>query len=273
MPKPRNIFLTGASSGIGMAAARALIAEGHSVWGTSRDTARLAGLGGLHPVCLDLDDLNGLCASFTRAAEEAGGFDVLINNAGEVVTGPLEILATDGLRAQMETLFFGPVELIRLALPEMRRRKDGLIINVTSLAAQFPIPFNGGYNAAKSALAAASEGLRLELLGSGVRVVDVQPGDVATNILRRTRACDAPECSAYQPNLDRSRAAEAKKAGGAIQPEKVARLLVRLLDDPNPPPRINIGNRFEAVIAPLAARLLPRRVIEWGQRKTYNLKP
>jgi NAD(P)-dependent dehydrogenase (short-subunit alcohol dehydrogenase family) len=272
MANAKNIFLTGASSGIGLAAARAFLGAGHAVWGTSRDPARLPNLPGLHPVRLDLNDLPGLRASFKQAAEEAAGFDVLVNNAGDVVNGPLEVLAADGLRKQMETLFFAPVELIRLALPEMRRRKRGLIVNVTSLAVQFPIPFNGGYNAAKAALAAATEGLRLELLGSGIRAVDVQPGDVTTGILRRSRISDAPECAPYQPNLDRARKAEVMKERGGIRPERVARLFVRLLDDPNPPPRIFIGNSFEAQVAPLGARLVPRRVIEWGQRKTYNLK-
>lgn len=272
MASARTIFLTGASSGIGRAAAEVLTAAGHEVWGTARDPVRLPALPRLHPVRLDLNDPAGIRESFARAAAGAGGFEVLINNAGEVLNAPLEALAADGLRAQLEILFFGPMELIRLALPEMRRRRRGLIVNVTSLAAQFPIPFNGGYNAAKAALAAANETLRLELRGSGVRAVDIQPGDVATEILRRTRTVAAPECAAYEPNLGRSRAAEAQKEGAAIRPEKVARLLVRLLDNPNPPSRIVVGNFFESCVAPLAARLLPRCAIEWGQRMTYGLQ-
>jgi len=272
MPAVRTIFLTGASAGIGRAMAAALTAAGHAVWGTARDPARLPNLPRLHPVRLDLNDPAGLRESFSRAAAEAGGFEVLINNAGEVLHAPLEVLAADGLRAQFETLFFGPLELIRLALPEMRRRQRGLIINVTSLAVQFPIPFNGGYNAAKAALAAANEGLRLELLGTGVHAMDIQPGDVATEILRRTRVCATPVCAAYEPNLGRSRAAEARKEDAAIRPEKVARLILRLLDNPNPPPRIVVGNFFESCVAPLAARLLSRRAIEWGQRLTYGLR-
>ena len=201
MAAPRNILLTGSSAGIGQAAARSLTEAGHNVWGTARDLTRLPSLPRFHPVRMDLNDHVDLRAGFDRAASEAGGFDVLINNAGEVINAPLEVLIADGLRTQFETLFFGPMELIRLALPEMRRRRAGLIVNITSLAVQFPIPFNGGYNAAKSALAAASEGLRLELTGTGVRVVDVQPGDVATEILRRTQNIEAPGCSFYEPNL------------------------------------------------------------------------
>ena len=267
-----KIFLTGASSGIGLAATQLLTSAGHEVWGTTRDIRRLPAAPRLHPVSLDLNDPESLQPCFDAAALDAGGFDVLINNAGDVINAPFEVLAADGLRRQFETLFFGPTELIRLALPVMRERRAGLIINITSLAVQFPIPFNAGYNTAKAALAAASEGLRLELLGTGVRVVDIQPGDVTTNILRRTSNLDTPLCAAYQPNLDRARAAEAEKEGAAISPDRVARLILRLLDTPSPPPRVVIGNTFESWIAPLGARLLPRRAIEWAQRLTYGLR-
>ena len=272
MSRPRKILLTGASSGIGLAATHALTAAGHEVWGTARDVRRLPTLPRLHPVRMDLNDAASIRQGVIHASAMAGRFDVLINNAGDVVNAPLEVLATDGLRAQFETLFFGPIELIRLTLPAMRENKAGLIINVTSLAVQFPIPFNAGYNTAKAALAAASEGLRLELLGTGIRVVDIQPGDVRTQILRRTRTIDTELCKAYEPNLSRSRAAEAKKEGGAIDPQHVARLILRLLDQANPPSHIAIGNAFESWIAPLGARLLPRRVVEWGQRLMYDLK-
>ena len=105
-----------------------------------------------------------------------------------------------------------------------------------------------------------------------MRVVDIQPGDVATEILRRTRKLDTPLCAAYEPNLGRARAAEARKEGAAISPDRVARLIVSLLDNADPPPRIVVGNAFEGWIAPLGARLLPRRAIEWGQRLVYGLK-
>ena len=209
MAKSLNVLLTGASAGIGLATARALTDAGHHVWGTARDISRLPTLPRLHPLQMDLNQLAELRLSFDRAVDDAGHIDVLINNAGEVINAPLEVLIGEGLRMQLDTLFFGPVELIGLALPHMRRRASGLIINITSLAVQFPIPFNGGYNAAKAALAAASEGLRLELLGTGVRVVEIQPGDVATEILRRTHNVDVPLCGSYEPNLTRARAAEA----------------------------------------------------------------
>ncbi|MFN7982472.1 MAG: SDR family NAD(P)-dependent oxidoreductase [Vicinamibacterales bacterium] len=267
-----KIFITGITSGIGRVASNRLLQAGHQVWGTTRDASRVPPAPGLHPITLDLNDLASIRSGFERASADSGGFDVLINNAGEVVNAPFEQLAADGLRQQFETFFFGPAELIRLALPGMRARRSGLIINITSLAVQFPIPFNAGYNCAKAALAAASEGLRLELLGTGVRVVDLQPGDVKTEILRRTRNMDTAVSAAYEPNLSRARTAESTKEAAAIDAERVAALILKLLVTASPPPRMVIGNTFEQWIAPLGARLLPRRAIEWGQRLTYDLR-
>ena len=106
----------------------------------------------------------------------------------------------------------------------------------------------------------------------GAEMCDIQPGDVKTEILRRTRNVESPVASAYEPNLSRARDAEATKEGAAIDAQRVARLVLDLLDARNPPPRIIIGNLFEQWIAPLGARLLPRRAIELGQKLTYNLR-
>jgi NAD(P)-dependent dehydrogenase (short-subunit alcohol dehydrogenase family) len=271
MSSRKNVFLTGASSGIGRAVAALLCEKGFEVWGTARNVSRLSPIPHFHPVALDLNDPEGMRAAFERASSEAGGFEILINNAGDVINAPLEVLVSNGLRAQMETLFFGPLELIRLALPEMRRRNSGLIVNITSLAVQFPIPFNSGYSAAKAALSSATECLRLELTGSNIRAVDIQPGDVSTEILNRTRELNQPECEPYEPNLSRSRAAEAGKMKEACSPEKVARLVLELLSCPNPPPRIAVGNFFEARIATFASRMLSRGVVERLQRLIYKL--
>jgi NAD(P)-dependent dehydrogenase (short-subunit alcohol dehydrogenase family) len=272
VPQTKTVFLTGASSGIGRATAELLTAKGYSVWGTARDISRLPTLPGFHPVALDLSRPEEIPATFTRVAEEAGGFEILINNAGDVINAPLEVLVPNGLRAQMETLFFGPLELIRLALPEMRIRNSGVILNVTSLAVQFPIPFNSGYSAAKAALASCNECLRLELTGTKIRAVDIQPGDVRTEILRRTQELNDLACAAYEPNLSKARASEAGKMEQACPPELVARLLLKLILQSNPPPRKTVGNFFEARLATTASRFLSRRMVERLQRLIYNLK-
>jgi len=269
---PPTVFLTGASSGIGLAAAELLCQSGYEVWGTSRSEGRLPVLAHFHPVALDLNSPESIRTAFEKAAHEAGGFDILINNAGDVINAPLEVLVEEGLRPQMETLFFGPLELIHLALPEMRRRNRGVILNITSLAVQFPIPFNSGYSAAKAALSSCSECLRLELTGTGIKVVDLQPGDVRTEILNRTREVSGPGCEAYEPMLGRARASEADKMKEACSPQKVAKLILTLLRKASPSPRYAVGNFFEATLATTASRLLTRAMVERLQRLIYGLR-
>src|SRR4051812_37309159 len=149
----KRIFLTGASSGIGFAIARELTARGHEVWGTSRDVRRLPRLERFHPIRLDLADAPALEAIFLEARKQAGQFDVVINNAGQGHFGAAEFLSGEILREQFQVLVFGHIRLMQLAIGEMRLRRSGLIINVTSLESRLPIPFMATYNAAKAAMA------------------------------------------------------------------------------------------------------------------------
>ena len=166
----KRIFITGASSGIGLATAKLLVERGDEVWGTSRDVARLPQLPHLHPVRLDLSDNVSLGESFRGALREAGHFDVVINNAGSGHFGPGELLSAEAVQAQFQTLVFAHIELCRLSLASMRAHGCGRIINVTSLASRMPVPFMAAYNAAKAAMASFTMSLQLELAGSDVRV-------------------------------------------------------------------------------------------------------
>ncbi|HXM33541.1 MAG TPA: SDR family NAD(P)-dependent oxidoreductase, partial [Chthoniobacterales bacterium] len=116
----KRVFITGASSGIGLATAKLLAERGDEVWGTSRDIARLPQLPHLHPIRLDLGDLDSLGQSFDAALKEAGHFDVLINNAGSGHFGPGEFLNVDAVRQQFQTVVFAHIELCRLACAAMR---------------------------------------------------------------------------------------------------------------------------------------------------------
>jgi NAD(P)-dependent dehydrogenase (short-subunit alcohol dehydrogenase family) len=176
----KKIFLTGASSGIGLAIAKSLTDNGHEVWGSSRDPNRVPPLTNLHPVRLDLSDPDLIDQAFAQALSEAGHFDIIINNAGSGHFGPAEHLATGEIADQFQTLVFGHLQLMQLALKAMRSRGSGLIINVTSLASRLPVPFMAAYNSAKAAMAVFTMSMQLELPDSGIRIVDLQPGDIST---------------------------------------------------------------------------------------------
>src|ERR1051326_6403798 len=128
----KQIFLTGVSSGIGLATAKLLTGRGDEVWGSSRDVRRIPSHPRLHAVHLDLADQLSLGQSFDAALREARHFDVLINNAGNGHFGPGEFLTKEEVQDQFQTVFLSHVELCRLALAAMRKRGTGCIINVTS---------------------------------------------------------------------------------------------------------------------------------------------
>ena len=123
----KRVFLTGASSGIGLAIAQALLARGDEVWGTSRNPASLLRHERFHPVEMDLDRNDQIEATFAHAVTEAGYFDVHINNAGAGHFGPAEFLSTAEIQEQFQILFFGHVRLTQIALAHMRERGHGLI--------------------------------------------------------------------------------------------------------------------------------------------------
>ena len=265
----KRIFITGASSGIGLATATLLAERGDEVWGTSRDPARVPQLPRLHAVRLDLSDNLSLGESFRIALGEAGHFDVVINNAGSGHFGPGELLSAEAVHAQFQTLCFGHVELCRLASASMRTHGSGRIINITSLASRLPIPFMAAYNAAKAAMASFTMTLQLELEGSDIRIIDVQPGDICTefnDVIAKTEGGDR-----YSARVEKTWRAVDRNMKAAPKPDLVARRIAKLIDAVNPPPRVTVGDTFQSLIAPIVFRLLPQRVRIWGLKMYYGL--
>ena len=267
----KAVFLTGASSGIGLETATLLTARGYEVWGTSRDPARLPKLPRFHPVTMDLTRPDSIRENFAAALREAGAFDVLINNAGNGAFGPLEAMPAEIVLDQFQVLVHAPVELIRLALPSMRARGRGMIINVTSLAAQFPIPFMAPYSAAKSALSLLTEALRMELANTPIHVVEIRPGDIDTPFHKQTRKLGT---TADVQNDRRTKSVwetQSRNMAAAPPAHRVAQAVLRVINSPRPPPVLVVGGVFQAWVAPLAARLSPLRLQECVLRRYYRL--
>lgn len=268
----QRILITGASSGIGLLAARALCERGHLVWGTSRAPKNLPVIERFHPIVLDLTDKASIEAGFHQALAEAEHFDVLINNAGAGVFGPLEAFTDQELAAQLETLLLGPLRLIRLALPGMRARGAGLLVNVSSLAGELPIPFLTPYSLCKAALSVMTEGLTLELAHTGIRLVDVRPGNFATQFHPSTRRIGDALAGAYAPNLERAWQAIGQDMSHAPDPQEVADVLVKIVAGDIRRPVVAVGDVFQARIAPYLSRRSPRAWVHWGLRVYYGLK-
>ena len=261
-----NVFLTGASSGIGRATAEVLAGAGHQVWGTSRDFSRVRVLPNLHPVRLDLRDRVSIEEAFQTATREAGQLDVVINNAGSGHFGPAEDLTADLLRDQFDTLVIAQVQLCQLAIAAMRPRDRGLIINVSSLAARLPVPFMAGYNAAKAAMASFTMTLQLELADTRIRLVDLQPADIATGFNDSIGSGATDDA-----RVNRTWTAVERNLREAPKPELVGHQILELIASNDPAPRVTVGGAFQAKVAPLIDTLLPQRLRLWGLRNYYGI--
>lgn len=264
----KKVFLTGTSSGIGRATAELLCANGHEVWGTSRDVRRLPSMPHFHPAALDLSDPETITQSFHEASTEAGQFDVVINNAGSGHFGPAESLSNEEIAAQFQLLVFGQLQLLRAALQSMQGRDEGLIVNVTSLAARLPVPYMAAYNAAKAAMASFTMTMQLEIADKKIHLVDLQPADINTGFndaIPRTSSDDRDWREAKTWNLIE------RNLKAAPTPDLVAKRILRLIDEKNPPPRVTIGNFFQATFAPAMDALLPQRLRLWGLRNYYGI--
>ncbi len=195
--RPPVALVTGASSGIGLATAQALLERGFKVVGAARRQEPMAPLvpAGLQPLALDLAEPASIAAAAERLAQDhPGGIDLLVNNAGYGVYGSVEETPLAVARRQFEVNLFGLADLTQRLLPAMRQRHSGRIINVSSMGGRIYAPLGAWYHASKHALEGWSDCLRLELADFGIHVVVVQPGIIRTNFAETMQ----------QPLLERS---------------------------------------------------------------------
>jgi len=268
--RPKNVFLTGASSGIGQATADLLVQSGYTVWGTSRSKQRLTILPGFHAVEMRLEDAGSIQRAWAQALQEAGQIDIVIQNAGAGIFGAIEEVTPDDARGQWQVLVEGPLQILQLAAGHMRPRRDGLIIGVSSLAAELPMPFSAHYSAGKAAFSALLAGLAMELRPFDVRVVDLRPGDIKTafnDALPKTMSPDSP----YFPWAQRAWQECARLMIEAPSPELIARGILKLVRHPHPPAIARLGTFFQAVLGPLGVRILPQRALHSSIRSYYGL--
>lgn len=246
-----NVLVTGASSGIGAATARALDRLGYRVFAGVRraadgDALRRDASPFLTPVRLDVTDAGSI-----QAAAEGLGVDSLaglINNAGIVVAGPLEFLPIDAVREQFEVNVIGQLAVTQTFLP-MLRKGQGRVINIGSISGRVPSPFLGPYAASKSALAALTAALRMELRPWNVPVVLIEPGSTATPIWeksidaarRRLDGIPAEGRERYGPMISKALAAAERIASRAVPVERVVRVIIRALTAKRPRTRYVVG--------------------------------
>ena len=176
----KRALVTGARSGLGKAFALRLMAEGMEVWGTSRKPHAFEGLDGIHPILLDLNREKDISRWYRDLDNRAGGFDLLVNNAGYGTFGEFADFRDEDIANQLRVLLAGPMQLALGAMKRMRARNRGCIVNVSSMAGFFWIPFSSSYNAGKAGLSAFSQSLMMEAPKDPPWIIDFCPGDYAT---------------------------------------------------------------------------------------------
>lgn len=270
-----HAFVTGASTGLGRAFVEMLLAEGVRVWGTARDVGRLTELTTRHPatftaVALDLSEPEAAEAAFSRAANSVGGsFDLLVNNAGYGVFGGFAEVDFATWQEQLDGMLLTTMRLAHAALRGMRTRGRGCIVNVSSLATEFPLPFMSGYNVAKAGLSALSESLVVETRGSGISVVDFRPGDYRTDFNQAMSSASTaanvshPQAQRAWHALDQNLRAAPPASRAA---EDLRRALLRRRSG-----TVRSGGFFQAKLAPLLARLVPASVTRAAATRYFNL--
>lgn len=178
----RTALVTGASSGMGKAIAQRLIADGYLVYVAARSLDKMADLArlGAIPLRMDISKDEEIVAAVQAITEKSGAVDVLVNNAGFGLYGPVEEVPIDEARYQFEVNLFGPARLTQLLLPAMRARGAGTIVNISSMGGKIYTVLGAWYHATKHALEGWSDSLRLELEPFGIRVVVIEPGLIET---------------------------------------------------------------------------------------------
>ena len=267
---PKTVLITGASSGIGRAIAVYMAQRGFSVIAASRSAERLqtligeASRSGLPISAVEMDPNSDESVSGVLPAliEDRGGIDVLVNNAGYILWGPVGSLSVVELEAQFETNLFACQRLIRAVLPGMIERGHGTIINISSVAGRLAVPFSGAYAASKFALEGLSEALRVELWPLGVRVVLVEPGLFRTNLLNTKVVAEEAEVegSPYARYVERLRSRHRKFEKISRDPVKVARVIHKIARSRRPAFRYVVG--MDASLGILGKRLLPERLFQ-----------
>lgn len=176
----KTVLVTGASAGIGRATAIYLAQNGYNVYGAARRTEKMQELKtqGIKPIALDVTKDASITACLEQVFKEAGGIDILINNAGFGSYGALEDVPMEDARYQLEVNVFGAMRLAQLVLPKMRENRFGKIVNISSVGGKVSMAFGGWYHASKFAIEALSDAMRNEVKPFGIDVIVIEPGGI-----------------------------------------------------------------------------------------------
>jgi NAD(P)-dependent dehydrogenase (short-subunit alcohol dehydrogenase family) len=259
-------LITGCSSGFGRAIAESAVAAGQRVIATARDVRSIADLereGSCHVMTLDITEASEIPKVIAEAAQQWGSLDVLVNNAGYGLIGAVEECGDEQIRRNFETNFFGPLNVIRAALPILRAQKSGHIVNISAAAAIANYAGFGIYGGAKAALDLMSESLRAELTPLGIKITVVQPGPFRTEFIARGLEKAAAQVEDYNASSGRfARLLEAMNGKQPGDPARAAEAIVKMILDGDAPLHLPLGKYVIKKLRDKAAALT-REAEKW----------
>ena len=264
------VFITGISSGFGKSTAEYLAQKGHVIYGTSRKDIDVEDR--INVLKADVTDVDSVKAAIETVLQKEGRIDILINNAGMGISGPVETALSDDIRLQMRTNFMGAVNVIQAVLPAMRKQKSGTIINISSIGGLMGLPFQGFYSASKFAIEGISEALRMELKPFNIKVVVIRPGDFFTSFTSNRKADEnISGNNPYEPQFRKSLSIIETDEKGGMKPEFFARKLARIIEKKNPNSTYIISTA-EQKLAVVLKRILPDALFAGILGSHYGIK-
>ena len=251
----KTAIVTGGTSGIGKAAALALKNDGWTVYELSR---RLTGTEGINHITADITDESGVAAAVEQVVSAEGHIDLVVNNAGFGISGAVEFTDTEDAKRLFDTDFFGMVRINRLIIPIMRKQGGGKIINISSVAAPIPIPFQTYYSAAKAAVNSYTMALANEVRPFKIGVCAVQPGDIKTGFTS-ARQKNTLGDDVYSGRIARSVCWMERDEQNGISPEVIGSLTAKIARKKRVKPLYTAGISYKFFI--FLVHILPANIL------------
>lgn len=248
-----------------------LIQKDCTVYGTSRNPENYQSKSSFPLIKVDVTDPTSIEEAITYVLEKEGKLDVVINNAGVGITGPIEETPTTEVRKAFETNYYGPLEVIKAVLPQLRKQKSGHIINITSIAGYMGLPYRGIYSATKAALEITIEAYRMETMQFGIQMTNVAPGDFATNIASGRYHAPVLENSPYKTDYSETLDTMNQHVDSGQDPKVMAEAVYNIINTKKPKVRYKVG-AFMQKFSTVLKGVLPSKMYERMLMKHYKLK-
>ncbi len=255
--------VTGASSGIGLATAKALTSRGYKVYGLNRSDASEPDVTFIKT---DITDESSVASAINEVIKQDGKIDILINNAGSGISGAVEFTETEDTVKLFNVNFFGAVRVSKAVIPYMREQGSGRIVNISSVAAVTPIPFQTYYSASKSAILSYSMALANELSPFGITVTAVLPGDIRTGFTAARKKSEFGD-DIYDGRISRSVSRMEKDEQTGMSPEKAGKYIAKIATGKRKKPIYTIG--FGYKIITVIVSFFPKQIVNFILKKIY----